>query len=244
MKKSILAIAVIALAFHSSVLKGQATTSFLSPDKVKVTADWYKIDDTSQVIILCHQEESSRGEYIQTAKRFNKLGFNCLAVDLRIGAESNGVANLTAPEIKSKKKSYLDAEKDILAAIEYVYSQTKKKIILLGSSYSASLVLKIAKENEKVGAVIALSPGEYFGKKLSVKKVIDGLDKPVFVASSKQESAEVTKITEGIKSDKKVQFIPPLDGASGSKALQKATPGSQDYWMALLIFSKTLKEIN
>jgi hypothetical protein len=53
--------------------EGKATTTFLSQDKVKVTADWYKIDDTSRVIILCHQEESSRGEYIQTAKRFNKL---------------------------------------------------------------------------------------------------------------------------------------------------------------------------
>jgi hypothetical protein len=131
-----------------------------------------------------------------------------------------------------------------VAAVEYAYLQYKKKVILLGSSFSASLVLKVAKENDKVGAAIALRPGEYFGKKFSVKKVVEGLDKPVFVASSKKESEEVTKLTEGIKPDKKVQFIPPAEGASGSKALQKSTPGSQDYWMALLMFSKTLKELN
>ena len=68
---------------------------------------------------------------------------------------------------KGFKTEYRDAEKDIVAAVQYLNEKYKKENYnLFGSSCTlASLALKIAKENEGVGAVIVFSPAEYFDDK-------------------------------------------------------------------------------
>src|SRR6185436_2534166 len=56
-----------------------------SKDEVTITADWYPVNSESLTILLCHQNGFSRGEYTETAKKLNMLGFNCLAIDQRVG---------------------------------------------------------------------------------------------------------------------------------------------------------------
>jgi dienelactone hydrolase len=229
------------LLFVPVLLDAQETITFPSKDGLEITADQYISSDTLPYIILCHQAGFSRGEYKNTASRFQKFGYNCLAIDARFGKESNGIKNATAALAKAQdmKVTNLDAEQDILAAIDYIYAKTNKKVILLGSSYSASLVLKIAATNDKVKAVIAFSPGEYFGDKLNVKKSIGMLDKPVFVTSSKAEAGDVTTLMKDVKSKNKTQFIPANPGDHGSKALWKEiNPDYNEYWMALLMFMR------
>ena len=219
----------------------QETIKFPSKDGVAITADLYFVSDTLPYMILCHQAGFSRGEYKETGPKFTKFGYNCLAIDARSGKEANGVTNETARDAAAKKKptTYLDAEQDIIAAIDYAYAKSKKKVILLGSSYSASLVLKIAANNDKVKAVLAFSPGEYFGTQLNLKESIKNLDKPVFVTSSKEEAADVSKLVKDIKSKNKQQFTPSNKGDHGSKALWKETnPNYHEYWLALLMFMR------
>jgi dienelactone hydrolase len=223
------------------ILKAQETVTFPSKDGLTITADEYIDDAEFPYMILCHQAGFSRGEYINTAMRFQKFGYNCLAVDLRSGKEINGITNETAVLASKKRKptAYLDAEQDILAAIDHIYKKTNKKVILVGSSYSASLVLKIAAGNDKVKAVLAFSPGEYFGDKLNVKEAIRLIDKPVFVTSSKEESSAVSALMKDVKN--KSQFTPSNTGDHGSKALWKETnPNYHEYWMALLMFMRGL----
>lgn len=231
------------LLLFSFALTAQETITFPSKDGITITADEYILDDTMPYMILCHQAGYSRGEYTGTATRFQKFGFNCLAIDARSGKEVNGIKNETAALAQKKKKEtgYLDAEQDILAAIEYAYKKTKKKVVLVGSSYSASLVLKIAVNNDKVKAVLAFSPGEYFGDKLNLKETLKMLDKPVFATSSKQEAAELSILMKNIKSSAKTQFTPSSAGDHGSKALWKENnPNYHEYWMALLMFMRGL----
>jgi dienelactone hydrolase len=223
-------------------LVAQETITFPSKDGLTITADEYIQEDTMPYMILCHQAGFSRGEYINTAARFQKFGYNCLAIDARSGKEVNGIKNETAVLAEKKKKgtTYLDAEQDILAAIEYIYKKSKKKVVLVGSSYSASLVLKIAAGNDKVKAVLAFSPGEYFGSKLNLKESIKTLSQPVFVTSSKEESQEVSALMKDVKN--KSQFTPSNTGDHGSKALWKETnPNYHEYWMSLLMFMRGLK---
>ena len=88
------------------------TISFKSKDGVEIAADLYMTHpDTVPFIVLFHQAGSSRGEYLDIAPQLNQLGFNCLAVDLRSGKESNGIVNLTNEHARSamKETSYLDA---------------------------------------------------------------------------------------------------------------------------------------
>lgn len=214
----------------------QETISFPSLDQLPITADLYKINDTASYIILCHLSEGSRGEYKETAQQLNNLGFNCLAIDTRTGDNILDVQNETAKAAKNSNKptDYLSSEQDILAAIDYAYSLGHNDgVILLGSSFSASLALKIASINPKVKAVIAFSPGEYFGDQLNLKNSIKSLDKPTFVTSSKNEASAVSTLIESIDVDNLIHFIPEGDGAHGSISLWSMIPNNEEYWKAL-----------
>ena len=113
----------------------------------------------------------------------------------------------------------------------------------MGSSYSASLALKITKENNRVLAVVAFSPGEYFEEKDFIAKHIDGLNKPVFVTSSKEEAENVTDLVKDVTSLIKVQYIPKLSGDHGSKVLWSSNSSHEEYWIALMSFLDKMKKI-
>jgi len=225
--------------FVTSLTAQQKITIPNGKDPVIITADLYLIQDTLPYMILCHQAGSSRAEYMETANRLCKLGFNCISIDLRAGNEIRGVRNETAVLAKSLHKStdYIDAEQDIVSAVNFIFMKSKKQVVLVGSSYSASLALKIASSNSKVKAVIAFSPGEYFGNKLNIKNSISTLDKPVFVTSTKSESAETSYLIQNIKSRKKTQFIPSYgEGQHGASSLWKENKNEGEYWLALMAF--------
>lgn len=234
------------IVFHCIVFFetiAQSKISFPSSDQLTVTADFYeneKDGKTATWVLLFHQAGYSRGEYRETAARIVKLGFNCLAVDLRSGEEINFVNNETAAEAKKKKlpTTYMDAKKDILAAIEYAFEKSKKPVLLFGSSYSASLALVVAKSNPKVKAVVAFSPGEYFENPLYVQNSLTSYDKPVFAAVTKKEFPYLETMLSNITKDK-ILFQPQAgDGEHGSKALWKSNKTSSEYWMALVSFLK------
>jgi alpha-beta hydrolase superfamily lysophospholipase len=96
---------VVFLAFFSFCLClnsiAQEKINFTASDHLKISADLYLKDQTLPFIILCHQANSSRGEYFEIASRLQKLGYNCLAIDLRAGESMNYVKNETAERAKN-----------------------------------------------------------------------------------------------------------------------------------------------
>ncbi|MGD1845432.1 MAG: alpha/beta hydrolase [Salibacteraceae bacterium] len=183
--------------------------SFPSQDGLIITADWFEKDPAKPAILLCHQAGYSRGEYRKTARELNEAGYNCLAIDQRSGDGVTGIINETATRAREKglPNSYLDAEPDIRAAIDYLHARTGQKIILWGSSYSASLALKVAVGNDKVSKVVAFSPGEYL-KGVKLSQEIGDLAKPTFVTSSAKEANDVRKLMKGVKPKYVTQFAP------------------------------------
>ncbi len=216
---------------------------FPSEDGLLMTANSYEIIPSDQYIVLCHQANSSRGEYKEIARILNQAGYNCMAIDQRSGGESNHMVNETALQARQKNLpvAYTDAEQDILAAIDYLYSKTNRKVILLGSSYSASLALKVGKSNEKVEAVVAFSPSECLNG-FKLREHITGFDKPVFVSSSRKEAKEVVDLVSGIKPEAREIFVPVSEGAHGASALWSSTSGHQEYWTALKDFLARLRK--
>ena len=225
--------------------EAQQKVTFPSSDGLLVTADLYMQDKGYPFIILYHQANFSRAEYQETAPKLMKLGYNCLAVDLRSGKEVNFIQNETAARAREKHlpTEYPDAEKDMLAAIDFVRQYNTNKVVLFGSSYSASLALKIAKDNKRVSAVVAFSPGEYFQPRLILKKELTKFDKPMFVASTKSESPFVKEMVSGISENQITWFVPSKNpGIHGSRALWQSTPESNECWLSLLMFFKSLKK--
>ncbi len=210
---------------------------FASGDGLMITADHYHVNKSKPVIVLCHQANYSRGEYLEIADSLNRLGFNCLAIDQRSGNTVNGVANETKVRATTAGKGtdFIDAKQDIVAAIAWAKNYYSKNVILWGSSYSSSLALIIAKEDANVETVLSFSPGEYLSP-INVQTTITGLNKPAFLTSSKSEAAGVTNFYNVISSTNKVQFIPTGNGVHGAKALWSSQTDKAEYWVAVKTF--------
>jgi pimeloyl-ACP methyl ester carboxylesterase len=238
---------ILLVVLKINVFSQNKTISFITSDKVIVTADIYTPNPVNApFIILFHQANYSRGEYLEIAPKLNSLGFNCMAVDLRSGDAINGIENKTFKFADSlhMETRYTDAYMDIRTSVSYVkknYPGTK--IILFGSSYSASLALKFASDYPQgITGVIAFSPGEYFAKfgwnreiiKISAAKITC----PVFIASPTNEQESWKAIYDAIPGQSKVSYVPASGGIHGAKTLWKAFPESQEYWKALTSFLK------
>ncbi|MDY7395409.1 alpha/beta hydrolase [Aureibaculum sp. 2210JD6-5] len=229
----------IGLFYISTIFAQDSNTiTFYAKDSVVITADTYFIEDVPPTVLLCHQAGYSRGEYINTAKKLNELGFSCMAIDQRSGKRVNGIINQTAIDADSKLRNvgYAGAKQDVEAAIDYLYNMNgNQPLILVGSSYSASLALWIGSENDKIKTVVAFSPGEYL-KGINLAETIKPLKIPVFVTSSKREITPVEKLVSKVKPDLVTQYKPKVKGFHGSKALWDKNEGHQKYWDAFKAF--------
>ncbi|HCX98816.1 MAG TPA: hypothetical protein DG754_01640 [Bacteroidales bacterium] len=222
--------------------QAQQTIRFAAEDGVEVTADHYVISTQKPYLILLHQAGSSRGEYREIAPKLANLGFNCLSIDLRFGDEINFIKNQTAIDAVAKGKplSMVDAQKDIKAAIEFVAARSQQPIILLGSSYSASLGLMEATHNFKVKAVVAFSPVE-FSNELSVKDSIHNIYVPILALSTKLEYREMSNLLRDVRKNHLILFKPSLgEGAHGAQTLWASNPNHKEYWMVLTQFFSQL----
>ena len=223
------------------------TVTFPTTDNLTVTADLYWTGDASAAfILLFHQADYSRGEYLEIAPKLNALGYNCLAIDQRSGGGVNDVINETYKAAKAAglHTSYTDAYPDLQAALSYVESTyAPKKLIVWGSSYSSSLALILASEHPgEIAAVLAFSPGEYF--MLDGKKVADyaaNITQPAFITSAKSEGKSWRGIADQIKSAGSVFFVPEGNGRHGSSALFEKTANNAEYWTAVEQFLASLK---
>jgi len=177
--------------------------------------------------------------------RFQKMNYNCLAVDVRNGGNSNFIPNETAKRARSKEKSNNSeaVEADIRAAIDYAYGKSGMDVILLGVGANGSLVLKAAKEQDVVSAAIALSPGEFFLPLFSIKNAISGIQKPLLITASRTEYPYIEQIMSNVEEEYKTIFVPEnSEGERGSAALLPDNPSYTEYWLAILLFFKDLQE--
>ena len=243
--KTLLILVITSFIFLAPAPKKKVT--FITSDSLEVTADLYLINDEYPYLILFHQEGSSRGEYNETAQKFLKLNFNCLAVDLRSGENSNYIRNETSRKAREtgKPSRFIDALSDIDASIEYTHNLNNQDVILIGSSYSASLCMIAGKDNPNVKAVIAFSPGEFFGDDLRIEQKLDTFPKPLFVTGTETEYPYITQMLQKIITQENVTFFKPADspGQHGSMALWEDNPSKDEYWLALLLFFNSLKNI-
>jgi pimeloyl-ACP methyl ester carboxylesterase len=218
------------------------TITLESLDELTITADLY-IDHerTAPFILLCHRANWSRGEYLEIAPRLNEMGFNCMAIDQRSGVEVNGVINETHAEAKELKRPrfYINALPDLEAALLHVRDKWKiDKIIMWGSSYSASLAIAMGqKYADDIDGVIAFSPGEYLTvNNKKIEEYAGQITCPVFIASAKDEYEKWASIYDRIPSTTKSYFLPETNGRHGSEALWEKNEGYKEYWEALESF--------
>ena len=215
--------------------------TFPSGDGLKITADLYggQLKAGTPIIVAFHQARSSRGEYRTIAPKLVALGYRVLAPDQRSGKIYDGIKNATAARAKAagKPTKYRDALPDLRATVAYAKTlDPNAKIILWGSSYSASLVLKLAARPGFAAAVLAFSPGEYFGGTW-VGDTAGYIKIPVFITSAQGEAKRWKGIFKKIGASSKTGFIPPVKGRHGSSALHPSQgTEAAPYWRAIKTF--------
>lgn len=216
---------------------------FPSSDKLPIAANvYFDAKNTGDFIVLCHMAEFNKSEYRQIAKKLCNDGYNCMAIDQRSGGTTSGYDNETKllADKRNLPTGFLDAEKDMEAAVNYAAKKYNQKIILWGSSYSASLALKVGKANPNVKAIIAFSPGEYFAKdSLVLKNYIRDIGKPVFITSSRDEvNDELISLIDAMGPKNVTHYRPKGRGEHGSMALWDDVPDNLEYWKAVETFLK------
>ena len=218
---------------------------FKSKDGLLMTADYYPVTGHKGIILLCHRSHCNRAEYRETAPKFNKLGYACLAIDQRSGMKVFGESNETKDRAKALKlpTGYLDARPDVEAGIEYAFQLNKKKpIILLGSSYSAALALLIASDSTaKIKSLIVFSPDEHL-KKVDLASHLGSIEIPIYATSAKAEVQGATMVLKKVKKKYLTQFKPKEEGFHGSKILWESVKGYELVWKALEDFLNQLEK--
>ena len=114
------------------------------------------------MILLFHQGGSNgRAEYAPIVPWLNEAGYRAIAWDQRAGGDRLGGENRAVQGLADGvDASYCAAYADLEAALAHVAEAgIADRAVVWGSSYSAALVFRLAKEHpEKVSGVIAFSP--------------------------------------------------------------------------------------
>ena len=228
MMKTLLSLAALLL---SATFANAETVRFKASDGVEVTAEFNTPKSrTSTVLVLYHMAGASRGEYTDIAKRLNQMGYATLAVDQRSGGKFNGVKNETAAQAGGNV-GYTQAIPDMIAAADWARKNSgAKRVGVLGSSYSAGLVLVLSGQNHKFAdAIMSFSPGEYYGANY-VAKELGNIKVPVFLTAAKNETRQWKPFESGIASPV-TGFTPKGSGRHGASAL--VSRDGKEYWAAL-----------
>ena len=217
---------------------------FKTADGLWVNGNLYDIGQNKPAILLCHQAGYNRIEYADIAPKLNEMGYNCLAIDQRSGGNFAGKPNVSAEKAKESglPNEMIDALQDIKAAINFLHGKYKRDVIVWGSSYSSSLALLEGVPNDKVKAIIAFSPSDYFGDAASsLSTAFAKVNKPFLVTSSKEEASALSALIGNVPLNKnQSQFIPKSEGFHGSKALWAGQKGAEEYWNAVTTFLKAI----
>lgn len=226
---------------------GETRIRFSSKDGAMITGDLSLIDHTSPMILLFHRASWSRGEYIETAKKLNELGYNTLAVDQRSGGEINDVENLTFKRLSDQAKVYTFKEAiiDIEATIEYASNRFEMPLIALGSSYSASILCVIGQDYyDDLQGLILFSPGEnmYFDNQ-PVSAMASELMLPIFMTCGSHETFEPEQILAQIPSEYVTKYYPERLRVHGSELLWEATEQHEMLWDHMMIYIEAIMTI-
>jgi len=214
-------------------------TLIIANDKTRVYSRFYRaLNNNHKIALLFHQAGSNSMEYEPVLSAFHIAGFDTLTVDQRSGGTRWGVDNMTVKHLGASTE-YAEAYPDLEAALQYAVRRKYKKILVVGSSYSASLAIVLASKNpDKILAVAAFSPGEYFPDKSWIKTAAARLKVPLYISGAANERQRVEEVI--IRADDNdVTYYRPAVSVHGVSSLRKSE-NPEGYKSNMENFSKFL----
>ncbi len=244
MLKSIITFIIITASLSSSHAEQSGDLTLIkASDNTRVYAHYYRaMNNNDKIALLFHQAGSNSMEYEPVLSAFHLAGFDTLAVDQRSGGERWGIENMTVRNLGASTE-YTEAYPDLEAALNYAVKRKYKNILLIGSSYSASLAIVLASKNpDKVTAVAAFSPGEYFADKDLIKTAASILQVPLYITGAGNEIRRVEEVIVRA-GDNDVTYYHPAYSVHGASTLRN-DKNPEGYKANQENFSQFLKRFN
>lgn len=174
--------------------------------------------DNDKLILLFHQARANRHEYDAVVLAMTTLGFDSLAIDQRSGGDLFGGHNQTVAKL-GKSADYLDAMSDLAAALAWARAHHYQRIVTVGSSYSAALVIVLAAQHpDEISAVASFSPGEYFKDKNLIKNAAGKVRVPLYITTGPDEEANVAEVLSKAHGNNITRYQPAA-GVHGASTL-------------------------
>lgn len=223
--------------------------SFITKDSLEIFGDLYEVNKAAPIILLFHQGgANARGEYHSIIPVLKGEGFNVLTIDQRRGGQRFGNYNRTVAKIARNTYGYCDAYPDLKAALGFVTTTnfTGKKIVW-GSSYSATLGIKLASENlDDIDGVLAFSPAS--GDPMEgcrPEELIKTLKTPLLLLRPSRE-AEIESVKAQLELAKQYnhETYVAKNGVHGSSMLVEDRVGNSvdDNWNVVKTFLNKFKK--
>ncbi len=174
-------------------------------DGIKIAADLYSVEPARCWLILVHMMPVAKESYRELAQRFQNLGYESIAIDLRGHGESDGGPDGYLNKNFDHQKSILDLE----TAADYLIENrgvVADKISFIGASIGANLSLQYISEHPEFKTADLLSAGlNYHGIKTEpLVKNLKADQKVFFVSSGDDPNAE-----NNIEENKKLYDLVP-----------------------------------
>lgn len=242
----LLSFAVLALSIICVAPVKAEPVTLTARDQVKIFGTYYGTGDKAKpIILLFHMAGSNKGEYAPTGPSLVTLGYNALAIDQRSGGSAFGSTNETVKAF-GRSAGFQQAMPDLEAALAWVgASGHTGKVIIVGSSYSASLVFLLAAQNPgKIAGLAAFSPGEYFGGRVVGEAAQKLQNVSVFISSAGDsgEVGEARGIFNAVPGTSKIQLAPKRAPHGASALRTDSNPGGQaEVWGAFERFLASLR---
>ncbi|NNE44853.1 MAG: hypothetical protein HKN12_11655, partial [Gemmatimonadetes bacterium] len=181
--------------------------------------------EDAPLVLLFHQAGSNgRGEYGPLAAWLNEQGVRALAFDQRVGGDTYGESNRTVSGLpEGADPGYCDAYPDLEAGLAFAVSEgLADRAFVWGSSYSASLVFRLAADHpEHVAGVIACSPASG-GPMVDcrARNFVESVTCPVLVLRPASEMERESSVAQrGILEAAGATFLVADQGVHGSSML-------------------------
>jgi alpha-beta hydrolase superfamily lysophospholipase len=226
--------------------RGSTEVTFAAADGVKLYADVYRSakGKKAPLILLFHQGGAEgRGEYgSYIAPRLVQNGFNVIAVDQRKGGELFKKPNRTVGALGGKEFEFCAAYPDLEATLRYARKEGfNGDRFAWGSSYSATLALRLASEYPKeLTGVLAFSPAQ--GEPMQGCQPTDyapAVKLPVLVVRPASEMQREASKQQFLFFEKlKFRTYIAENGVHGSSMLdpERVTGSVEEHWKVVLDF--------
>jgi len=181
--------------------------SLTTKDGVKIVGNLYEVENPLGWLILVHAMPETKESYQELAQRFQNVGYESIAIDLRGHGESNsGPSGYLDFSNAEHQKSILDLDAAVSGLIQN-RNAVPGKIYFIGASIGANLVLQFISEHSEFSA----EGGSASGGKKAV----------LLSAGLNYRGIKTEPMVKNLKAGQKVLFVSSKDDTNNEEVAQE-----------------------